>query len=107
LWTSNPGSFRTVWSGVSIYGYRWDGEKFNIVPEEAEVIRLIYDNFLKGYSAEHTEKQLKEMGIKSYTGGHFSNTSIRAILRQEKYTGNSLLQKTYIEDHCFYRAILP
>lgn len=39
------------------------------------------------------------MGIKSYTGGHFSNTSIRAILRQEKYTGNSLLQKTYIEDH--------
>lgn len=98
-WGIRKGFQKGIVNSFCIYGYRWDGEKFNIVPEEAEVIRLIYDNFLKGYSAEHTEKKLKEMGIKSYTGGHFSNTSIRAILRQEKYTGNSLLQKTYIEDH--------
>ena len=46
------------------------------------------------------------MGIKSYTGGHFSNTSIRAILRQEKYAGDSLLQKTYIEDHITQKSVI-
>lgn len=98
-WGIRKGFQKGIVNSFCIYGYRWDGEKFNIVPEEAEVIKLIFDNFLNGLSAEQTEKQLKEMGIKSYTGGHFSNTSIRAILRQEKYTGNSLLQKTYVENH--------
>ena len=35
--------------------------------------------------------------MKSYTGDHFGNTSIRHILRQERYTGNTLFQKTYID----------
>jgi DNA invertase Pin-like site-specific DNA recombinase len=103
-WAIRKGFEQGKTNSFCIYGYRWDGEQFNIVPEEAEVIRLIYDNFLKGLSAEQTEMQLKEMGIKSYTGGHFSNTSIRAILRQERYTGNMLLQKTYIENHITHKS---
>jgi hypothetical protein len=103
-WAIRKGFEQGKTNSFCIYGYRWDGEQFNIVPEEAEVIRLIYDNFLKGLSAEQTEMQLKEMGIKSYTGGHFSNTSIRAILRQERYTGNMLLQKTYIENHTTHKS---
>lgn len=87
-----------------IYGYRWDGEKFIVVPEEAKIVRLIYDNFLHGISAEQTEKQLAEMGVKSYTGQHFSNSSIRAILKNEKYTGNMLLQKGYIASHIDHKT---
>ena len=86
-------------NSFNVYGYRWDGERFIVEPEEAKIVRLIFDNFLKGLSAERTEVQLEEMGVKSYTGGHFSNTSIRAILRNEKYTGNMLLQKVFIPDH--------
>ena len=103
-WAIRKGFEQGKTNSFCIYGYRWDGEQFNIVPEEAEVVRLIYDNFLKGLSAEQTEKQLDEMGIKSYTGGHFSNTSIRAILRQERYTGNILLQKTYVENHISHKT---
>jgi len=87
-----------------IYGYRWNGEKFIVVPEEAKIVRLIYDNFLHGISAEQTEKQLAEMGVKSYTGQHFSNMSIRAILKNEKYTGNMLLQKDYIASHIDHKT---
>ena len=87
-----------------IYGYRWNREKFIVVPEEAKIVRLIYDNFLHGISAEQTEKQLAEMGVKSYTGQHFSNMSIRAILKNEKYTGNMLLQKDYIASHIDHRT---
>lgn len=91
-------------NSFNIYGYRWRNGRFEIEPEEAKVVRLIFDNFLKGLSAEQTEKQLAEMGIKSYTGGHFSNTSIRAILRNEKYTGNMLLQKVFIPDHITHKS---
>lgn len=87
-----------------MYGYRWDGKKFIVVPEEAEIVKLIYANFLKGMSAEQTEKQLEEMGVKSYTGQHFSNMSIRSILKNEKYTGNMLLQKEYTPSHIDHKS---
>ena len=81
-----------------IYGYRWDGDHLVIHEEEAKIVRLIYDNYLKGLSAETTEKQLAEMGVKSYKGQHFGNTSIRQILRNITYTGNLLFQKEYVVD---------
>lgn len=92
-------------NSFNIYGYRWNGEQFIIDPEEAKIVKLIFENFLKGLSAEQTEIQLEEMGVKSYTGGRFSNTSIRAILRNEKYTGNMLLQKVFIPDHITHKTI--
>ena len=81
-----------------IYGYRWDGDHLVIEPEEAKIVKLIYDNFLKGLSAETTEKQLEAMGVKSYKGQHFGNTSIRQILGNITYTGNLLFQKEYVVD---------
>ena len=80
-----------------LYGYRWDGEKFNLVPEEAEVIKYCYKNFLEGKSAETTARELKKFNVKGLTGIPLSPSSVRAILKQEKYTGNSLLQKTYTD----------
>ena len=81
-----------------IYGYRWEGDHLVVEPEEAKIVRLIYDNFLKGLSAEATEKQLDEMGVKSMKGMHFPNSSIRAILKNITYTGNLLFQKEYTLD---------
>lgn len=81
-----------------IYGYRWEGDKLVVQPEEAKIVRLIFDNFLNGLSAETTEKQLEEMGVKSFKGMHFGNTSIRQILSNITYTGNMLFQKEYVAD---------
>lgn len=81
-----------------IFGYRWEGDHLVIEPEEAKIVRLIFDNFLNGLSAESTEKQLETMGVKSYKGMHFSNSSIRQILGNITYTGNLLFQKAYIAD---------
>lgn len=81
-----------------IYGYRWEGDHLVIEPEEAKIVKLIFENFLNGLSAESTEKQLAEMGVKSYKGQHFGNTSIRQILGNITYTGNLLFQKEYVVD---------
>lgn len=81
-----------------IYGYRWQGDQLVPEPKEASVVKLIYDNFLKGLSAETTERQLEEMGIKSFNGKHFGNSAVRRILENITYTGNLLFQKAYSAD---------
>lgn len=86
-------------NSYSMYGYRWNGLQFIVEPEEAKIVKLIYDNFLNGLSAGQTESQLADMGVKSYMGQHFSRGSVRNILRNEKYTGNMLMQKQFITDH--------
>lgn len=81
-----------------IYGYRWEGDHLVIHEEEAAIVRLIYDDFLAGLSAETTEKKLAAMGVRSYKGQRFGNTSIRQILGNITYTGNLLFQKEYVVD---------
>lgn len=106
-WAIRKGFKEGKTNSFNIYGYRWDGEKFVVEPAEAEVVKLIYANFLNGLSAEQTARQLSEMGVKSYTGlPEFSATSVRAILRNDKYTGVLRLQKTYIENHITHRYMI-
>ena len=81
-----------------IYGYRWEGDHLVVEPEEAKIVKMIFDDFLNGLSAESTEKKLEQMGVKSYKGQHFGNTSIRQILSNVTYTGNLLFQKEYVSD---------
>lgn len=81
-------------------GYRKgpDGEP-EIVPEEAEIIRLIAQNFLNGDSLRTIKKTLEDMGVPTATGNkNWSTESIQRILQNEKYMGDVLLQKTYTAD---------
>lgn len=70
-----------------------------IVPEEAEIVRWIFKSYLKGYSYAKIKEALEAREIKSPMGGkQWSIATIRGMLRNEKYTGDALLQKTYITD---------
>lgn len=89
-----------------IYGYEWDGEKYVIVPEEAEIIRLMFQNYVDGIPLESTVKQLREMGVKTLRGYDFTGTQITYILQNERYCGDKLLQKRFVEDHISHREKL-
>lgn len=70
-----------------------------IVPEEAEIVRLVFRLYLEGYSAGKISTYLEEKGIKTATGlAHWHDTVIMKMLRNEKYMGDALLQKTYTVD---------
>lgn len=88
-----------------IYGYQWDGQQYIIIPQEAEIIRLIFHNYDSGISVKETERQLEEMGVKSLSGGHFGNSQIRRILQNERYAGDMLLQKYFVEDHISHKEV--
>ena len=70
-----------------------------IVPEEAEIVRRIYREFLSGRSFGAIGAGLTADGIQTPRGkDRWMNSTIQSILTNEKYKGDALLQKTYIED---------
>ena len=88
-----------------IYGYRWEGNNLVIEPEEAKIVRLIFEMYLNKVSAERMEIILKEMGVIATNGGYFNIGTIRDMLKNITYTGNMLLQKSYTPNPLVRRKI--
>lgn len=81
-------------------GYTKD-EEGNLVidPEQAKVVKRIYREYLEGYSMDKIAKGLEEDGILTGAGKtKWWTSTINKILRNEKYIGDALLQKTYTTD---------
>lgn len=85
-------------------GYRFNGEKFVIIPDEAETVRLIFDLYLKGMSPDGITAHLNSCGKTSVNGKPFQYGCVWGILRQIKYTGNSIFQTTYSENHLTHKT---
>ena len=83
----------------TLLGYRYEEGVFVIQPEEAEVVRLIYDSYLDGMGATAIAKLLNESGKVSRFGNAWGQRSIMQTLKNYTYTGNLLLQKTFSENH--------
>lgn len=91
---------KVIFQYKNFLGYRKgeDGQP-EIVPEEAETIRLIYDRFLAGDSLKGIAELLEEKSIKSPTGkSQWQFSTIQSILSNEKYKGDAIINKTYITD---------
>ena len=84
--------------GTAIYGYRWNGEEYVIEPDEATIVKQIFADFLNGMSPRKIGQQLVERKLNTVRGIDFYADAIRRMLRNVTYTGNMLLQKTYIAD---------
>ena len=70
-----------------------------IVPEEAEVVRLIYKSFMEGLSYYKIAKMLMEREIPAPAGGEkWHRRTVESILTNEKYKGSALLQKKFTMD---------
>lgn len=90
-----------VFGRKEMYGYNivtdeFGAQHFEIIPEEAEIIKQIYQWFASGDGTFRIAKRLQDKGIKTkrYKNG-FSTTVILRILRNEKYVGDLAQGKTY------------
>lgn len=86
-------------------GYRLKDGVLRIVPEEAETVRMIFSDFLSGMGKNAIMKKLNRLKIPTLNGGLWRESCLYDILRNEKYTGNMLLQKTYRPDHISKRSV--
>lgn len=85
------------WS-VTMYGFRQVGGRLEVVPEEAENLRLAADLYLEGYGSERLERALAKAGVRGRQGNAMTGHGIINLLCNEKSSGDLLLQKTFVDD---------
>lgn len=74
--------------------------KLIINPEQAEIVKRIFREYLEGASCKKIARGLERDGILTARGNtRWHDSSIRLILENEKYMGDALLQKTYTVDY--------
>lgn len=88
-----------------MYGYKISKGKVEIYEEEAEIVRMIFQDYLDGYGCTSIAKKLREMKVKKLRDGKWSSERVADIIKNEKYIGNALLQKKYVKDHLTKKLI--
>ena len=85
-------------SGLLGYDTDEDGNMV-IVAQEAEIVKTIYKSFVQGVHPGLIAVRLNGLNLKTVYGNDWSSSSVRKILRNEKYCGDVLMQKTITVDY--------
>jgi DNA invertase Pin-like site-specific DNA recombinase len=84
---------------MHVYGYAYIAGDLIIIPEEADVVRMIFSEYMLGMGLNAIARKLIRLGIPTKLGGRWSEQAVANMLANEKYIGDMLLQKGYIADH--------
>jgi DNA invertase Pin-like site-specific DNA recombinase len=90
-----------------LLGYKKEGKYgINIEPEGAKTVRIIYDLFLAGYSVKEIAEVMTSLSRQTAAGNSkWSVSSVRGILKNEKYCGDFIMQKTFVKDYKDHKAV--
>ena len=92
------GKVSFAYSSFLGYDMGKDGH-LHIVEEQAVIVRRIYDEFLAGKTTYDIAVRLTEEGIPTpMKKTKWQESTVRSILKNVKYRGDSVLQSTFIED---------
>jgi DNA invertase Pin-like site-specific DNA recombinase len=83
--------------GYPPYGYKNVNGKMVIDEAEAEIVRLVFTECLSGKGCYTIAKALREKKVPTKKGGKWSSSGVKEILKNEKYKGDVLLQKTFTD----------
>jgi DNA invertase Pin-like site-specific DNA recombinase len=86
-------------TGCRMLGYRLKDGVLTVVPEEAELVKQIFTDYLSGMGVTAIMKKLRLQGVTIGKNG------ISGVLRNEKYQGDMLLQKSFVADHISKRKV--
>ena len=86
-------------TGLRMYGYDVRNGSFTILPEEAAIVQRIFRMYLEGMGSERIMRELNAEGTPAPEGGLWNAGTIMMMLRNEKYAGDLLLQKSYVNNH--------
>ena len=89
----------------NIYGYRFQDGRLVVEPTEAAVVKRIFQMYLDGMGTASIANTLNEEGIPPLRGEIWRKITVATILRDEKYTGNMLLQKSFRADPISKRQV--
>lgn len=84
----------TAYGNSRILGYKQNKGRYEIVPEEAEIVKQIFEWYSNGDGCRTILNKLKDKGITSSTGTDFSASTLKRMLKNEKYKGLLVSRKT-------------
>ena len=90
-------------------GYRYNGKDkaMIIIEDEAEIVRFIFKKYCEGYGASTIANELTKLGYKTPKGNEkWSESTIRGIIRNEKYKGDVLMGKTFTLDPISHKRLI-
>lgn len=95
---------------IRCYGYRKNeaNDNIEIVPREAEAVRLIFDLYEHGISVPEITRILYEKGYTRPDGKDkvWDHSRIHYMIANEKYVGDIIAQKYYVKDYITHRSRL-
>lgn len=81
------------------FGYRLRENTLEVYEPEAKIVREIFSRYLQGDSKDEIAQWVSTLGVKTRDGkDRWQHTTISYMLRNERYIGDSLLQKKYTTD---------
>lgn len=85
---------------TTLLGYRKGKNDLpEIIPDEAEIVKEIFCKYLDGMSLKQIADSLNSRGVKTkHKNTTWKPEVVKGILKNEKYSGDAILQKTYVTD---------
>lgn len=80
------------------YGYDYIDGEMVVNPEQSEIVKWIFAEVLSGSSSAEIARKLNEEGVATRRGGRWTPTTINGMIRNEKYTGDVIFQKSYSDE---------
>lgn len=84
--------------GYTPYGYDNVDGQMVINEEQAETVRWIFEQILSGKSPGAVAKELNKQGVRTKRDGNWTGHTINGMIRNEKYTGDVIFQKSFTDD---------
>lgn len=89
-----------------MYGYKISKGKIEEDPEQADIVRMIFHDYIGGMGGERIAEKLRTMNVPAQFGGKWVGARVLQIIRNEKYSGNALLQKRFIQNHLTKKEVI-
>ena len=85
---------------IVCYGYDYHpaDKSLTINEYEADIVRYIFDSYIDGYGADTIAKNLDKKGVKPKKTKTWGSSTIRGMLKNEKYIGDVIMGKSYTPD---------
>lgn len=80
------------------YGYDYTDGEMVVNQAQSEIVKWIFAEVLSGSSTTQIAKALNARGISTKRGGRWTGHTINGMIKNEKYTGDVIFQKTYSDD---------
>jgi len=85
----------TIVTNGKLWGYDQVNADLVINEKEAEVVRYVFNAYIQGKGFRTIARELENMGIKSRAGTPFALTTLKRMIKNEKYKGTLICGKTH------------